>query len=81
LAYLGISNLKDLIATLDHLSCPEPPVGGLARSLLESKDNPAGVERIAKELLTLEPHLIELLIAEGEKASALTQPPPCPARG
>jgi len=42
-------------------------VGGLARSLLENKDNPAEVERIAKELLALEPHLIELLIAEGEK--------------
>ena len=47
-------------------------VGGLARSLLENKDNPAEVERIAQELLALEPHLIELLIAEGEKAPALT---------
>jgi hypothetical protein len=47
-------------------------VGGLARSLLENKDNPAEVERIANELLALEPHLIELLIAEGEKAPALT---------
>jgi hypothetical protein len=46
-------------------------VGGLARSLLENKDNPAEVERIAQELLALEPHLIELLIAEGEKAPAL----------
>jgi hypothetical protein len=43
----------------------------LARSLLENKDNPAEVERIANELLALEPHLIELLIAEGEKAPAL----------
>ena len=47
-------------------------VGGLARSLLENKKNPAEVERIANELLTLEPHLIELLIAEGEKAPSLT---------
>jgi len=47
-------------------------VGGLARSLLEKKNNPAEVERIANELLALEPHLIELLIAEGEKATALT---------
>jgi hypothetical protein len=47
-------------------------VGGLARSLLENRDNPAEVERIAKELLALEPHLIELLIAEGEKSPALT---------
>ena len=30
------------------------------------------IERIANELLALEPHLIELLIAEGEKAPALT---------
>jgi hypothetical protein len=47
-------------------------VSGLARSLLENKDNPAEIERIANELLALEPHLIELLIAEGEKAPALT---------
>jgi hypothetical protein len=47
-------------------------VGGLARSLLENKNNPAEVERIANELPALEPHLIELLIAEGEKAPALT---------
>jgi hypothetical protein len=47
-------------------------VGGLARLLLENKNNPAEVERIAKELLALEPRLIELLIAEGEKAPALT---------
>jgi hypothetical protein len=47
-------------------------VGGLARSLLENKDNPAEVERIANELLALEPHLLEMLIAEGEKAPALT---------
>jgi hypothetical protein len=46
-------------------------VGGLARALLENKNNPTEVERIAKELLDLEPHLIELLIAEGEKAPAL----------
>lgn len=47
-------------------------VGGLARSLLENKKNPAEAERIANELLALEPHLIELLIVEGEKAPALT---------
>jgi len=47
-------------------------VGELARSLLENKNNPAEVERIARELLELEPHLIELLIAEGEKLLALT---------
>jgi hypothetical protein len=47
-------------------------VGGLARSLLENKDNPAEVERIAQELLALEPHLLEMLIAEGEKMPALT---------
>jgi len=47
-------------------------VGGMARSLLENKDNPAEVERIANELLALEPHLIEMLIAEGDKAPALT---------
>jgi hypothetical protein len=46
-------------------------VGGLARALLEDKNNPAEVERIARELLDLEPHLLELLIAEGEKAPAL----------
>jgi len=39
-------------------------VGCLARSLLENKNNPADVERIAYELLALEPHLIEPLIAE-----------------
>jgi hypothetical protein len=37
---------------------------GLARSLFENKNNPAEVERIANELLTLEPHLLEMLIAE-----------------
>lgn len=47
-------------------------VGGLARALLENKNNPAEVERIANELLALEPHLLELLIAEGEKAPALS---------
>jgi hypothetical protein len=46
-------------------------VGGPARSLLENKNNPAEVERVANELLALEPHLIEMLIAEGEKAPAL----------
>jgi hypothetical protein len=47
-------------------------VGGLARSLLENKNNPAEVERIANELLAPEPHLLEMLIAEGEKTPALT---------
>lgn len=47
-------------------------VVGLARPLLENKNNPAMAERIANELLALEPHLIELLIAEGEKVPALT---------
>ena len=47
-------------------------VGGLARSLLENKDNPVEVERIANELLALEPHLLEMRIAEGEKAPTLT---------
>ena len=47
-------------------------VGGLARALLENKDNPAEVERIANELLELEPQLLETLITEGEKAPALT---------
>jgi hypothetical protein len=45
-------------------------VGGLARALLENKDNPAEVERIANDLLALEPHLLELLIAECEMAPA-----------
>jgi hypothetical protein len=58
-------------AALSHALAPLR-VGGLARSLLENRDNPAEVERIAKELLALEPHLIELLIAEGEKSPALT---------
>jgi len=40
--------------------------------LLENKDNPAEVERLANELLNLEPHILELLIAEGEKAPVLT---------
>jgi hypothetical protein len=47
-------------------------VCGLSLSLLENKDKPAEVERIASELLALEPHLLEMLIAEGEKAPALT---------
>ena len=47
-------------------------VGGLAPSLLENKNNPAEVERIANELLALEPHLLEMLIAKGEKTPALT---------
>jgi hypothetical protein len=55
---------------LSHALAPLK-VGGLARSLLESKENPAEVERIANELLALEPHLLEMLIAEGEKAPAL----------
>jgi len=42
-------------------------VGGLARSLLKNKNNPAEVERIANELLALEPHLLEMLIAEERK--------------
>jgi hypothetical protein len=42
------------------------------RAWIENKDNPAEVKRIANELLALEPHLIEMLIAEGEKAPALT---------
>ena len=33
-------------------------VGGLARALLENKDNPAEVERIANDLLALEPHSV-----------------------
>jgi hypothetical protein len=44
-------------------------VGGLARSLLENKDNPNDVERIANELLALEPHLLEMLIAEGRESA------------
>jgi hypothetical protein len=39
--------------------------------LLESKDNPMEVERIARELLDLEPHLLELLVAEGQRAPEL----------
>ncbi len=46
-------------------------VGGLAEALIENKDNPIEVERIARELLDLEPHLLELLIVEGEKTPAL----------
>jgi len=39
--------------------------------LLENKDNPVEVERLAKELLDLEPHILELLVIEGEKTPAL----------
>jgi len=46
-------------------------IGGLARALLENKDNPVEVERLAKELLDLEPHILELLVIEGEKTPAL----------
>ena len=46
-------------------------VGGIAKAILDNKNNPAEVERLAKELLELEPHLLEMLIAEGEKAPAL----------
>ena len=47
-------------------------IGGIAQAILDNKNNPAEVERLAKELLELEPHLLEMLIAEGEKAPALT---------
>lgn len=46
-------------------------IGGLAQALLDNKDNPTEVERIARELLDLEPHILELLIAEGEKSPGL----------
>jgi len=46
-------------------------VGGIAQAILDNKDNPVEVERIAKELLDLEPHLLEMLIEEGEEAPAL----------
>jgi len=53
-------------------------VGGLAKSLLENKENPREVERIARELLDLEPHLLELLVAEGERAPELEAPASLP---
>lgn len=46
-------------------------IGGIARALLENKDNPTEVERLANDLLALEPHILELLIIEGEKSPAL----------
>jgi len=36
------------------------------------------VERIAQELLDLEPHLLELLVAEGERAPVLDAPASLP---
>ncbi len=46
-------------------------VPGIAQALLDHKDNPAEIEKLARELMDLSHHLIELLIAEGEKAPAL----------
>jgi hypothetical protein len=42
-------------------------IRGLANALLENKNNPAEVERLANELLDLEPHILAMLIAESEK--------------
>lgn len=46
-------------------------IGGLAQSLLEHKNNPKEVERIARELLALEPDILALLVNEAEKTPAL----------
>lgn len=43
-------------------------VPGIAQALLDHKDNPIEVEKLARELMDLSRHLIELLIAEGEKS-------------
>lgn len=46
-------------------------VPGIAQALLDHKDNPVEVQKLAAELMDLSRHLIELLVAEGEKAPAL----------
>ena len=46
-------------------------VPGIAQALLDNKNNPAEVEKLARELLDLSHHLIELLIAEAEITPAL----------
>ena len=53
-------------------------VGGLAKALLENAEDPAEVRRIAGELLDLEPHLLELLVAEGDRAPELEAPASLP---
>jgi hypothetical protein len=39
--------------------------------LLEGKNNPVEVEKLANELMDLSRHLLELLVAEGERAPEL----------
>jgi hypothetical protein len=39
--------------------------------LIENKSDPAKVEKLANDLLELEPHLLALLIEEGEKSPEL----------
>lgn len=44
---------------------------GLVEGLRENADNPIQVHRIANEIEDLIPHILELLIVEGEKTAAL----------
>ena len=53
-------------------------VPGIAQALLDGKDNPVEVERLANELMDLSRHLIELLVAEGERAPELDAPASLP---
>lgn len=46
-------------------------IGGLAQMIIDHKNDPDKVEMFAKELLDLVPDILELLIAEAEKAPAL----------
>jgi hypothetical protein len=42
-------------------------IGGLAKKIIAAKDDPALVERLARELLSLEPHILELFCLEADK--------------
>jgi hypothetical protein len=46
-------------------------IRGLAMQLIENKSDPARVEKLANDLLELEPHLLALLIEESEKTPEL----------
>jgi hypothetical protein len=46
-------------------------VPGIAQALLDGKNDPIEVEKLANELMDLSHHLLELLVAEGDRAGEL----------
>ena len=69
---MTMSTFSELSLPPSELNALAPlRVPGLAKAILENKDNPAEIERLGQELMELSRHLIELLITESEKLPEL----------